>query len=195
MGTFGISFQGGFAITTNTAEMAAVIAKESGVEVWAFDSPEGAYVHLCRRHVEREYWAAPNTQIVLPRLEQLKETPVFHKYGHLPHPVAVRFFAAAHPKAVGIFTCAAYVAEFLEMYQGSVVKEFSSVLAAQNWLNFRFLRYILPMSAYLGVATPYYAEIPLDVIFEVGFAAWFQENCASIPSQLGFPQLPGGGEP
>lgn len=194
MRMLGISFQGGFAITTNTADMADVIAKESGGEVWEFDSTEAAYVHLCRRHVEREYWAAPNTQIVLPRLEQLKETPVFHKYGHLPHPVAVRFLAVAHPRAVGIFTRAAYVAEFFDVYHGSVVKEFSSALDAQNWVNYQFLRYILPMSAYLGVATPYYAEIPLDVIFEVGFAAWFQENCASIPSRLGFPQLPGGDE-
>ncbi len=194
MKVLGISYMGGFAITMNTKEVAAIIAEEAGVEIWGFDSPEVAYVHLCRRHVEREYWAAPNTQIVLPRFEQFVETPVFHKYGHLPRPVAVRFFAAAHPKAVGIFTCAAYVAEFLDVYHGSAVKEFSSALDAQNWLNFQFLRYILPMSAYLGVPTPYYAEIPLDVIFEVGFAAWFQENCASVPSQLVFPQLPKGGE-
>ncbi len=194
MGTFGISFRGGFAITMNTVDMADLIAKESGIEVWAFDSPEAAYVHLCRKHVEREYWTSPYTQIVLPRFEQFKETPVFHKYGYVASPVAVRFFAVAHPKAVGICTHAACVAEFLEKYPGSVVKEFPSAPDAQNWLNYQFLRYILPQNAYINVPAPYYAEIPLDTIMEVGFAAWFQENCASIPSQLGFPQLPGGGE-
>lgn len=193
MRMFGIIFNGGFAIVENTVTLAAVITTESQVEAWEFDCPEEAYVRLCGAYVEREYWGNPSAQIVLPRFEAFKDTPIFHKYGFVAQPVSVRFFAAVNPDTVGIFTRPEFVAEFLESYPRSVVKEFGSIADAQNWLNFAFLRYLLPISAYVA-PVPYYAEIPLDVIFPVGFKDWWQAHCASLPSQLAFPQLPCGGE-
>jgi len=178
MVTFSIVFEGGFALTPICREVKFIAEKTCGVMIKAFPSREEAYKFACERFVEHELKKNPYGQPVLPRLEELKQKMIFRKPDVVDHSVAFRIFAAIHPEYLGIMTNTEAMGGFLELFPvNSMVLEVGSVLEAQNFLNYEYLRRILPISAYIQEPIPYCKDIPVNVIIPTPYVAWMKKHC------------------
>ncbi len=190
MFTFAIIFDGGFALVATCIEVKAIINEESGVEIQGLSSREAAYAYACKKHVEREFWKNPNAQPVLPRLEDMTNLPVFHSRDFIPQVISQRVFAAMNPTSAGILTSAEAVGEFLgfEPLQ-TEIREVESIMEAQYFLNYFYLKFILPMAAYITEPIPYCNNIPIDTMIQMPYSEWIRGNCRIIP-QIPFEKHP-----
>lgn len=178
MFTFSVIFEGGFALTPICREVKFIAEKTSEVMIQAFPSREEAYKFACERFVEHELKKNPYEQPVLPRLEELKQKIIFRKPDIVNHSVTFRIFAAIHPEYLGIMTNTESMAGFLENFPfNSMVREVGSVLEAQNFLNYEYLRRILPISAYIQESIPYCNNIPVNTIIPTPYVAWMKKHC------------------
>ena len=186
MNCYSVIYEGGFALANTCMDAAAIAAREVGVHIRGFSSREEAYVYSCRQHVQREYKRNPGIQPVLPRLEDLEEYPVFHKPGFIPYVSTWRIFAAVHSPYMAILTSTDAIASFLDCYPlNSEIQEVNNIKEAQDFINYYYLRDILPMGAYITGMIPYHTNIPVNTLLESPCVEWRQKLCG-LPPQLPF---------
>ena len=186
MNCFAVNFEGGFALTNTCMDLESIIARELGVRIRGFASREEAYVFSCKQHVQWECKKNPGIQPILPRLEDLERYPVFHKPDYIPYVSTWRFFAAVHSPHMAILTSTKAVASFLDYYPlNSEIQEVNSIMDAQNFINYYFLRDVLPMGAYITGMIPYHTNIPVNTLLESPCVEWRQKLCG-LPPQLPF---------
>lgn len=187
---YAIVYSGGFALLSDLRALQYEVGNETEIHIRAFATAAEAYVFACQEHSKREYWRNPGMLPVMPRWEDMRQTPVFHVPGFVSQPISYRYFAAVCSDLVAILTDAENVTAFLSHRSYAEIKEFASMASAQNWLNYWFLRFIMPMMAYINDEVPACVNISVNTAYPVDFIGWIQQHCGNVPVQLQFRQPP-----
>lgn len=181
---FGIVFNGGFAIANEEWQIANVASQHSNVEIKEYPTREQAYFYTAYKLIEREYWRAPHRQLPLPKMEDMcNEHWVFYSpdyVGGFNPPI--RFFAAVSKDFIGILDDIESLISFINQITFFEVREFNSFIEAQNYINFHFLKYILPFGAYIEGNINRYATIPLNTLVPSIFKNW--QDTVRLPNGI-----------
>lgn len=195
-----VEFHRGFSAFNSPEEIMEVISQEVGIRISTCETIEHAYVAACKNYAWKEWERVPWVLPSLPRFEDWQAAG-FHFTSGVPlmQPPCWRIFSARTYGVVAILTNTANVIDFLMQCPDASVIEEPSVQAAQNALNWVFLRHLLAFAPYITGGLPCLQNLPLDTIIPVDFAEKFKECLSSVPQQLPQPQAqwhmttPGGG--
>lgn len=181
---FGIIFDGGFALANEEWQIANVASQHSNVEIKEYPTREQAYFYSAYKLNEREYWRNPYRQFPLPKMETMcNEHWVFYApdyVGGFNPPI--RFFAAISKEYIGILDNVETLVGFIIQVSFSEIKECNSIIEAQNYINFSFLKYILPFGAYIEENINRYSAIPLNTLVPSIFKNW--QNMVRLPNGI-----------
>lgn len=184
--TFAVVFDGGFALVDTCREVKAVMDNHFEILVKGFHTRQAAYVFCCYEHYRREFEKFPLMQPIFPKLEAFERLQVYCKPGFVPYGVASRVFAAVHSSYMGIMTSTESGIGFLEFLpMNSEIVEVESMAKAQNFLNYSYLKDIVPKSAYISDSIPYGDNIQPDIIIQVPYWDWMDQHCI-LPKNLPF---------
>lgn len=174
---FGIIFDGGFALANEEWQISNVASKHSNVEIKEFTTREQAYFYTAYNFIKREYWRAPYRQLPLPKMDDIcGDHWVFYTPDYVGYcKFQTRFFAAVSQNYVGILDNIESLIGFLSQVPFSEAKECNSIIEAINHINFSFLKYILPFSAYIQGNINRYSTIQINTITPTIFKDW-QDN-------------------
>lgn len=181
---FGIVFNGGFALANEEWQIANVANQHSNVEIKEYLTREQAYFYTAYKLIEREYWRVPYRQLPLPKIEDMcNEHWVFYSpdyVGGFNPPI--RFFAAVSKEYIGILDNVEALLGFIAQVPFSEIKECNSIIEAQNYINFCFLKYILPFGAYIEGNINRYSAIPLNTLVPSIFKNW--QDMVQLPNGI-----------
>ena len=181
---FGIVFDGGLALANEEWQIANVASQHSNVEIKEYLTREQAYFYSAYKLNEREYWRNPYRQFPLPKMEDMcNEHWVFYSpdyVGGFNPPI--RFFAAVSKEYIGILDNVEALLGFIAQVPFSEIKECNSFIEAQNYINFHFLKYILPFGAYIEGNINRYATIPLNTLVPSIFKNW--QDTVRLPNGI-----------
>lgn len=181
---FGIVFNGGFALANEEWQIANVANQHSNVEIKEYPTREQAYFYTAYKLIEREYWRAPYRQLPLPKMEDMcGENWVFYapEYVGCFNP-PIRFFAAVSKENVGILDNVEALIGFLNQVPFSEAKECNNITEALNHINFSFLKYILPFSAYIPDNISRYSKIQINTLTPTIFKSW--QDMIKLPNGI-----------
>ncbi|MBO4780708.1 MAG: hypothetical protein J5497_08735 [Selenomonadaceae bacterium] len=185
---FGIVFDGGFALANEEWQIANVASRHSNVEIVEYHTREQAYFYTAYKLIKREYWRAPYRQLPLPKIEDMCNANwVFYSpdyVGNFNPPI--RFFAAFSKEYVGILDNVEALIGFLAQVPFLEIKECNNIIEAQNYINFSFLKFILPFSAYIPTEIHRYSTIPLNTLVPSIFKNW--QDMVRLPDGIS-PQI------
>lgn len=181
---FGIVFDGGFAIANEEWQIANVASQHSNVEIKEYPTREQAYFCTAYKFIKREYWRAPYRQLALPKIEDMCGD---HWVFYMPDYVGgfnppIRFFAAVSKEYVGILDNVEALIDFLAQVQFLEIKEFTNITEALNHINFYFLKYILPFSAYIPGNINRYSTIQINTLTPTIFKNW--QDMIKLPNGI-----------
>ena len=181
---FGILFDGGFALANEEWQIANVASQHSNIEIKEYPTREQAYFYTAYKLIKREYWRTPYRQLPLPKIEDMcNEHWVFYSpdyVGGFNPPI--RFFTAVSKEYIGILDNVEALLGFIAQVPFSEIKECNSIIEAQNYINFHFLKYILPFGAYIEGNINRYATIPLNTLVPSIFKNW--QDMVRLPNGI-----------
>ena len=186
MSIFSTIFEQGFSISKNVMELGRVINAHSDVHVVECANPEQAYIIACHELYERENEKGSSKIFGLPKLEEMiqKNIMTYIIPDSVPpiHPVS-RIFAAISYHNVAILDSVANVIEFIQLNSPSEIIEKHDIVSAQNHIEFKFLKHIIPWIAYSNSTIPRIPPIPINQMVAVNYIEWFIQN-VTIPQEL-----------
>ena len=181
---FGIVFDGGFALANEEWQIANVARRHSNVEIKGYHTREQAYFYTTYEFIKREYWRSPHRQLPLPKIEDMCNA---HWGFYTPDYVGsfnppIRFFAAVSKDYVGILDNVETLICFLEQVPFSEAKECNNCMEGINHINFSFLKYILPFSAYIPGNISRYSTIQVNTFTPTIFKNW--QDMVRLPNGI-----------
>lgn len=187
MHTTAIIFDGGFGLAVNSDQLVHAIRYGSHLKLKDFSTVEEAYMYACFKHCQREFYTAPYKQIYLPKLTDMLNGQVFYTPTFVPDATpAYRIFAAVNAYSVAVLNNIDAMIAFTQQIQNFKIKEVSNLYEAQCYIDFQFLKYILPFGAYIKEPIPRCPQIPLNTIVQLQFVQWVQTHKISenIPANI-----------
>ena len=187
MRTTSIIFDGGFGLAVTTNQLVQAMKYGSNLKLQDFDSEEQAYMCACWEHCEREFRINPYRQPYLPKLVDLLTGQIFYTPTFVPDTtLAYRIFAAVNADCVAILDNLDAIITFTQQVQNFKINELANLYEAQHYIDFQFLKYILPFGAYIKEPIPRCPQIPLNTIVKVQFVQWFQTHITpeNIPANI-----------
>ena len=186
MSIFSTIFEPGFSISKNVMELGRVMSKYSDVHVVECANPEQAYIIACHELYERENEKGSSKIFGLPKLEEMIQKNIMtyiipDSLSSIP-PVS-RIFAAISYHNVAILDSVANVIEFIQLNSPSEIIEKHDIVSAQSYIEFQFLKHIIPWIAYINSAIPLIPPIPINQMVTVNYIEWFIKN-VTIPQEL-----------
>ena len=182
-----VIFDGGFALAENEEQLFQSLQYGGNLEIKDLLNLEQAYVYACNKHCEREYWRCYGRRIYLPKFKDMIKNPIFLNADLIPYQEpAYRIFAACSPNSVAILDSRDAIIAFTQQIKNFKIKEVSNPDEAQRYLDFQFLKHILPFGAYVQTPIPRCPQIDINTIVTVSFAQWFQNNITpqTIPNDI-----------
>lgn len=177
--SFCVSHLGGFTLLRNTELLSWTIANNSNVQIVEEPSLDRAYVRGCDQYVRDEWEKNPYQQPILPQFADALRSP-YYAPGFVAQIPSSRFFATVHFDYIGIYDNVQGAVEFVEYFKPSGLKEFATVDEAKLWLNERFIRPMLAMSAYVTEPIEYIKNLPLNSAVPIHYRQWWQRNLPAV---------------
>ena len=187
MRNIAVIFDGGFALAENENELFQSLQYGTKIKIRDCVSREQAYYYACSQHVKRGYWQNYSKQIYLPKFEDMIKNPIFRDADLIPYQGQnYRFFAAFNSNNVAILDNLDAIISFTQQIKNFKIKEVANPCEAQKYLDFQFLKYILPFGAYFQTPIPRCPQVPLNTIVPVSFVQWVQDNLTpqTIPNDI-----------
>lgn len=182
-----VIFDGGFALAENEGQLFQSLKCGGNLKIKDFSSLEQAYLYACHQHCKRAYWQNYGRRIYLPKFEDIVKNPIFRNADLIPYQEpAYRIFSAFNSHNVAILNNLDAIIAFTQQIQNFKIKEVSNPYTAQQYIDFQFLKYILPFGAYIQTNIPRCPQIPLNTIVPVSFVQWVQDNITpqTIPNDI-----------
>lgn len=182
---FVINFDDGFDLTDQLERVQFVLNTFPNVEIQTVADSWSAYRTACMRHTAKKLNHAPFVMPVLPKFEDVMQSPFYERKPLLP---PTRYFAMATSEYhATIATDVSSILNFLDSFDAPFVKEFACYDEAHAWINRLLLTPIIAMGAYLT------ADIPLidgldDKVTYLPYPSWLEKNCSLPPEQQFTPQ-------
>ena len=187
MRTIAVIFDGGFALAENENELFQSLKCGGNLKIKDLPDIEQAYLYACDQHCKSEYWKYYGKKIYLPRFEDMINNPIFRNADLIPYQEqAYRIFAAFNSNNVAILDNLDAIISFTQQIKNFKIKEVANPCEAQKYLDFQFLKYILPFGAYFQTPIPRCPQLPLNTIVPVSFVQWVQDNLTpqTIPNDI-----------
>ena len=183
--SYGMTYCGGFALPRDNAEMMYLMQQNSDIEIRETSSPWCSYEWACSSYVDKKLNSTHNLKVLVATFDAICQMP-FLEPGFMPIVPNSRNFAIINQSYVGVYDNIEGSIEFLDYFHPTLLKEFQTESEAKWWINYNFLRYILPMSAYIDGEIPYIKEMPLNKAVPVHFFDWTKQNCILFENGLEF---------
>ena len=179
---YAVIYRGGFAVTDRLDFLIWLMEHNNKLEIQEFSSYWDAWQWSSHKYVDEKLKREQNLNVLVPTIGQIMQMP-YHELGFVEIVPAKRYFAIASRNYVGIYETIQGAVEFMNEIHPTMLKEFQSESEARFWLNYVFLRHILPMRGYLTGEVPYIKDMPLDKAVAVNFIDWTLQNC-QLPREL-----------
>lgn len=182
-----VIFDGGFALAENEEQLFQSLQYGGKLKIKDLLNLKQAYLYACNEYCKREYWRYYGKRIYLPKIEDMIKNPIFLNADLIPYQEpAYRIFAACSPNSVAILDSRDAVIAFTQQIENFKIKEVSNPYEAQQYLDFQFLKHILPFGAYFQTPIPRCPQIKLNTIVPVSFVQWAQNNITpqTIPNDI-----------
>lgn len=186
---FSIVANGAFALANEDWQIAHFVNEHCNVEIKELETRWDSYCYATNRFFCREYWRTPDRHFPFPRMEDMvRHNWIFRMKDHvgcLKPPI--RIFAGFNIDYVGIFDNVAALISYLEQVPFAEARECNNTTDALDVINFQFLRYIQPFSAYISGDLQRYSTLQVNAITPTIFKNW-QDNL-QLPDGLSVKEL------
>lgn len=182
-----IHHSNGFSLVASTEEALPIIQAHSNVHIEPVADAKEAYVRGCTYFAgcHLEQWLIP----ALPTFEDwVKTNYQFVCAGSLLSPAPWRSFFARNSRfdVVAILTSIENVACFMREYSGATIIEAATVQDAMNLLNRAWLRYVLPLAAYLPNIPNSIGLTACDTPTTIDLQSIFEQAFSAVPADIPF---------